>query len=273
MRKFWLAFTAVVVLSFLVLGWMGVRIYQAGAADSARGRHHGRRGGHSGGRDRGRPERLAVDGRHGAGFDLGARQLRRARLDRRLAAPRGGVHPRRVGGGGRAGDVRPVCRPSSRRRCRRGCSRRCEPTRYDPSSGVLRIDPARGKAFAANAAHYADVFTRGRPEYAIPRARSPTRSSCGSCRRSSSGRRGRPRPTGPTTRSPTPATGRTSRSSATRRRARRSCGPASASSCCSRASAPWSGTTRRGARSRRRAPCPRATRCSATRRRRRSARP
>ena len=28
MRRFWLAFAAVIVLSFAVLGWTGVRIYQ-----------------------------------------------------------------------------------------------------------------------------------------------------------------------------------------------------------------------------------------------------
>jgi nitric oxide reductase subunit B len=39
---------------------------------------------------------------------------------------------------------------------------------YDPSSGVLTIEPWRARAFAANAAHYADVFSQGRPEYAIP---------------------------------------------------------------------------------------------------------
>ena len=39
---------------------------------------------------------------------------------------------------------------------------------YDASSAVLRVDPVRGKAFEANAAHYADVFTKGRAEYAIP---------------------------------------------------------------------------------------------------------
>jgi nitric oxide reductase subunit B len=39
---------------------------------------------------------------------------------------------------------------------------------YDPSTGTLTLDPIRGEAFAANAAHYADVFGNGRPEYAIP---------------------------------------------------------------------------------------------------------
>ena len=39
---------------------------------------------------------------------------------------------------------------------------------YDASSGLLTIEPWRARAFAANEAHYADVFLRGRPEYAIP---------------------------------------------------------------------------------------------------------
>lgn len=39
---------------------------------------------------------------------------------------------------------------------------------YDPASQTLTLDPVRAEAFAANAAHYADVFATGRPEYAIP---------------------------------------------------------------------------------------------------------
>jgi len=39
---------------------------------------------------------------------------------------------------------------------------------HDPVSGVVALDPARGEAFEAVAAHYADVFTRGRDAYAIP---------------------------------------------------------------------------------------------------------
>jgi nitric oxide reductase subunit B len=34
--------------------------------------------------------------------------------------------------------------------------------------GTITIDPIRADAFRANAAHYADVFSRGRDEYAIP---------------------------------------------------------------------------------------------------------
>jgi nitric oxide reductase subunit B len=39
---------------------------------------------------------------------------------------------------------------------------------YDPATGTLTLDPVRAEAFEANAAHYADVFGKGRPEYAIP---------------------------------------------------------------------------------------------------------
>jgi nitric oxide reductase subunit B len=36
------------------------------------------------------------------------------------------------------------------------------------SDGTVTIDPVRAEAFAANLAHYSDVFTRGREDYAIP---------------------------------------------------------------------------------------------------------
>ncbi len=39
---------------------------------------------------------------------------------------------------------------------------------YDPAPGTLTLDPIRAEAFAANAEHYADVFGKGRSEYAIP---------------------------------------------------------------------------------------------------------
>ncbi|HYG66269.1 MAG TPA: nitric-oxide reductase large subunit, partial [Anaeromyxobacteraceae bacterium] len=38
---------------------------------------------------------------------------------------------------------------------------------YDPATGTITIDPLRAEAFATNAAHYADVFRRGRDAYAI----------------------------------------------------------------------------------------------------------
>jgi nitric oxide reductase subunit B len=40
--------------------------------------------------------------------------------------------------------------------------------RYDPATGTLTVAPEVAEAFEALAAHYADVFGKGRPEYAIP---------------------------------------------------------------------------------------------------------
>jgi nitric oxide reductase subunit B len=38
----------------------------------------------------------------------------------------------------------------------------------DPTSGTITIDPLRAEAFAANVAHYSEVFSKGEPNYAIP---------------------------------------------------------------------------------------------------------
>src|SRR5215475_4201645 len=41
--------------------------------------------------------------------------------------------------------------------------------RYDPVKGTLTIEPVRARAFEANQKHFAEVFSKGKPEYAIPR--------------------------------------------------------------------------------------------------------
>ena len=88
MKKLWIAFGAILVFSFAVLGWIGTRIYQEMPPIPDRVVTTDRTGGHRARRDRPRAERLAVDGRDGDRLHLGSRQLCRARLDRRLAAPR-----------------------------------------------------------------------------------------------------------------------------------------------------------------------------------------
>jgi nitric oxide reductase subunit B len=42
------------------------------------------------------------------------------------------------------------------------------PNTYDAATGRITIDPLRAEAFRENVAHYTDVFTAGREEYAIP---------------------------------------------------------------------------------------------------------
>jgi len=39
---------------------------------------------------------------------------------------------------------------------------------YDPATSTITIDPIRAEAFQANLEHYTDVFTNGRADYAIP---------------------------------------------------------------------------------------------------------
>jgi nitric oxide reductase subunit B len=39
---------------------------------------------------------------------------------------------------------------------------------YDPATATITIEPVRAEAFRANLEHYADVFYKGKPEYAIP---------------------------------------------------------------------------------------------------------
>ena len=97
MKKLWLAFAVVLVVSFSVLGWVGTRIYQEAPPLPDQVVDHRRQGGHSERRHRQRAKRLAGDGRHGGRLDLGPRQLCRTGLVGRLAASRVRLHPQRVG--------------------------------------------------------------------------------------------------------------------------------------------------------------------------------
>jgi len=40
---------------------------------------------------------------------------------------------------------------------------------FDPATGTVTVSPVRAAAYQANVEHYSDVFTNGRPDYAIPR--------------------------------------------------------------------------------------------------------
>ena len=119
---------------------------------------------------------------------------------------------------------------------------------YDAATGIIRIDPVRARAFEGCLQHFLRRLHRTAHEaYAIPAGqRRAPRNACGSSPAfmfwTCVGRLDR---IGRTTSSPTPTTGRMSRWSAIGPPAKASCGPASASSCCWPASAPWSGGTRR----------------------------
>ncbi len=167
MRRSWLAFVAVVVVSFVILGWTGVRIYQEAPPIPERvvtteGEEVLATGTISAGQNvwqsLGGMELGSIWGHGGyVAPDWTADWLHReavfildewatrdfgARFDALTDEQQGALQ------------------------------RRLETTlranRYDPATGILTIEPVRARAFAANAAHYADVFGNGRAEYAIP---------------------------------------------------------------------------------------------------------
>jgi nitric oxide reductase subunit B len=167
MRKLWFAFTAVVVVSFLVLGWVGVRIYQEAPPI---------------------PNRVVTaDG-----------QLVVSRADieagQNVWQSMGGMEVGSIWGHGsyvapdwtadwlhreavlvlddwsRAmGAAAYADLPAERQaQLQRRLQQMMRTNTYDPASGDIRVDPVRARAFDANAAYYAEVFSGGRAEYAIP---------------------------------------------------------------------------------------------------------
>jgi nitric oxide reductase subunit B len=167
MRRLWLAFTGVIVVSFMVLGWLGVRIYQQ-APPIPR-------------------QVVATDGTvivpagdieagQNVWQSMGGMELGSIWGHGSYVAPdwtADWLHREatfvleewtRAAGGVSYADLSPEQRAPLQARLQQTM----RTNTYDEATGDVRIDAARGKAFAANAAYYADVFTRGRQEYAIP---------------------------------------------------------------------------------------------------------
>jgi nitric oxide reductase subunit B len=165
MRKLWVAFTAVVVLSFAVLGWTGFRIYQEAPPVPTRVvTTDGRQligpddiySGQNVWQSIGGMEVGSIWG-HGSYVapDWTADWLHREAmfiLDRWSGSP----------GAYEALPTEPRAALQSR------LQQLMRTNTYDPGSGTLTVDPVRAEAFDDNVAHYSDVFTRGRDEYAIP---------------------------------------------------------------------------------------------------------
>jgi nitric oxide reductase subunit B len=164
-KRLWLAFGTVVVLSFAVLGWTGIRIYQQAPpvpehVVTADGReligpaqiHAGQNVWQSmGGMEIG-----SVWG-HGSYVapDWTADWLHREAtfiLDAWAGAP----------------GAFATLPPESQAVFQARLEQLLRTNTYDPATSTVAIDPVRADAFAANLAHYTDVFTRGRDEYAIP---------------------------------------------------------------------------------------------------------
>lgn len=167
MKRLWIAFALVMVLSFMVLGWIGTRIYQEMPPLPARvvttegtvlvdeGEI---RAGQNVWQSLGGMEVGSVWG-HGSYVapDWTADWLHREAafiLDRWATADFGAEYAR-LDGERQAqlqGRLAKVMRTNT----------------YDPVTRTATVAPVRAEAFRANLQHYSDVFANGRAEYAIP---------------------------------------------------------------------------------------------------------
>jgi nitric oxide reductase subunit B len=167
MKRLWIAFALVMVLSFLVLGWIGTRIYQEmppmpAQVVTTEGKVVVDEGEIAGGQNvwqsLGGMQVGSVWG-HGSYVapDWTADWLHREAtfiLDR-WATTEFGTEYAKLDGEQQAqlqGRLAKVIRTNT----------------YDPATKIIRIAPIRADAFEANLKHYSDVFANGKAEYAIP---------------------------------------------------------------------------------------------------------
>ncbi|HKV09871.1 MAG TPA: nitric-oxide reductase large subunit [Thermoanaerobaculia bacterium] len=166
-RRLWIAFAGVILVSFAVLGWVGVRIYQMAPPIPDRVvSTDGRvllgpgdiRTGQNVWQSLGGMESGSIWG-HGSYVapDWTADWLHREAtfiLDDWAQAEAGAPYER----------IPAERQAALRERLERGM----RANTYDPATRTITIDPVRARAFEANLAHYSDVFTKGREAYALP---------------------------------------------------------------------------------------------------------
>jgi nitric oxide reductase subunit B len=167
MKRLWIAFTLVMVLSFLVLGWIGTRIYQEmpplparvvttdGTVLVAGGEIQA---GQNVWQSLGGMEVGSVWG-HGSYVapDWTADWLHREAtfiLDRWATAEFGSEYAKLDG--------------EKQAQLQGRLAKEMRTNTYDPNTGTVTVSPVRAEAFRANLEHYSDVFSRGKAEYAIP---------------------------------------------------------------------------------------------------------
>lgn len=168
MRRLWLAFAAVLVVSFAILGWIGTRIYQempplsvrfetsdgeliVNAEDIGRGQNVWQ--------SLGGMEVGSVWG-HGSYVapDWTADWLHRE-----------AVFVLDEWGNSEFGKPYADLDFETQARLRGRLEMVFRTNTHDAAAGVVRLDPVRRQAFEALAAHYADVFSNGNTNYSIPR--------------------------------------------------------------------------------------------------------
>jgi nitric oxide reductase subunit B len=172
MKKYWIGFSAVIVISFAVLGWVGVSIYQKAPPIPDRiVTTDGRVVIEEGLISRGQNVWQALGGMevgsvwgHGSYVapDWSADWLHREAvfiLDSWADDEMGKLY------GALSSDQQAVLRSRLQTLMRANT--------YDARTGVLTLDPVRAEAFESNVRYYSDIFRNGRPEYAIPKNAQP----------------------------------------------------------------------------------------------------
>ena len=167
MRKLWVAFTAVVVISFAVLGWVGFRIYQEAPPVPSRVVTAG-------------GAVVIPDGAIHAGQNvwqsMGGMEVGSVWGHGSYVAPdwtadwlhREAMFILDEWGRGEFGADFAGLSPEQQGQLQRRLQEMMRRNTYDPATGVLEVDEVRARAFEANAAHFAGVFRDGRDAYAIP---------------------------------------------------------------------------------------------------------
>jgi nitric oxide reductase subunit B len=168
MKRLWLAFAAILIVSFSILGWIGSRIYQQkppipGRVVSTDGQVLMGPGeivqGQNVWQSLGGMEVGSVWG-HGSYVapDWTADWLHREALFvlDEWARTESGRHYQTLD-------------PESQAKLRGRLERLFRTNTYDPAADTLRIDPVRARAFAANLDHYSGVFLNGHSGYSIPK--------------------------------------------------------------------------------------------------------
>ncbi|MCU0681557.1 MAG: nitric-oxide reductase large subunit [Polyangiaceae bacterium] len=167
MRRYWFAFATVLAVSFAILGWVGVRVYQQAPPI---------------------PTRVVTDD--------GREVVARGEIEagQNVWQAMGGMQVGSVWGHGsyvapdwtadwlhreamfvldawaRAEFRRPYdeLEPEPKAQLAARLAGQVRHNSYDPATGELRVSPERARAFEATLAHYVDVFRNGRDAYAIP---------------------------------------------------------------------------------------------------------
>ena len=167
MRRLWVGFTLVMVLSFLVLGWIGTRIYQEKPPIPARVLTTG-------------GKVLIDEGEIAAGQNvwqsLGGMEVGSVWGHGSYVAPdwtadwlhREATFILDRWSNDEFGTEYAELDEERQAQLQGRLAREMRTNTYDPATGIGTVSLIRAAAFEANLAHYSDVFANGKAEYAIP---------------------------------------------------------------------------------------------------------